>query len=198
MSIDEGYIKFNLDWKNTSFNFKNEDFESLNSIRNQLFKLNLIGAYPNGIGFGNLSIRHSNSEFIISGSATGNIKTLTKKEYALVQGYSFKKNTVRCIGSTKASSESLSHAVIFENNLSINAVIHVHHKKMWDYYLNKLPTTNKSISYGTPEMASEIKKLSNNKDGIIIMGGHPEGIITFGKTLEEAKNILLLHFEKIL
>lgn len=73
MSIDEGYIKFNLDWKNTSFNFKNEDFESLNSIRNQLFKLNLIGAYPNGIGFGNLSIRHSNSEFIISGSATGNI-----------------------------------------------------------------------------------------------------------------------------
>ena len=50
-------------------------------------------------------------------------------------------------------------------------------------------------------MAKEIKQLftkSNvNLEKIIVMGGHKEGIISFGKDLEEAGNTLLSKFNII-
>lgn len=198
MNIEEGYIKFNLQWQEESFKFSDSSYEFLNSCRNELFKLGLIGAYPNGIGFGNISSRYQNDQFIISGSATGNFTKLNKKDYSLVTDFNILKNSITCKGFTKASSESLSHAVIYKSNSKIRAVIHVHHKKMWDYYLDKLPTSSKTAEYGTPEMAFEIQNLVNDVSGIIIMGGHPEGIITYGASLHEAKNILLNYYHKFI
>jgi len=47
-------------------------------------------------------------------------------------------------------------------------------------------------------MAENIKRLFREynlkDDGIIVMGGHREGIISFGKTLESAGNIILEKF----
>ena len=47
-------------------------------------------------------------------------------------------------------------------------------------------------------MAYEIMKLFREnqvtKKRILIMGGHKEGIISFGKNLEEAGNVLLDYF----
>ena len=44
-------------------------------------------------------------------------------------------------------------------------------------------------------MANEIKRLFDetalNKEKILVMGGHREGIISFGKDLEEAGSILI-------
>jgi L-ribulose-5-phosphate 4-epimerase len=44
-------------------------------------------------------------------------------------------------------------------------------------------------------MAKEIKRLfeetSLRSEKIIVMGGHEEGIISFGKNLEEAANVML-------
>ena len=194
---DEGYIKFNLTWKEKLFDFNDHDFIQINSCREKLFRLGLIGAYPDGIGFGNLSIRYKQNEFIISGSATGNFKNLSKKHYSLVKDYDILKNSVFCEGFSKASSESLSHAAIYEFNIDVNAVIHIHHKDMWEKYLNDLPTTDKKAEFGTPEIALEIKKLANQSTGIIIMGGHPEGIISYGKSLSEAEKIILKYFNKL-
>ncbi len=188
---DEGYIKFNLNWKQKSFEFSDQYFLYINSFRQKLFEISLIGAYSNGIGFGNLSIRNKLNSFIISGSATGNFAQLYEEHYALVQEFNIIKNSISCLGLTKASSESLSHAAIYESNVNINAVIHIHHKGMWKKHLNDLPTTSKNAEFGTPEIALEIQKLANKKSGIIIMGGHPEGIISYGKTLNEALEILL-------
>ena len=101
------------------------------------------------------------------------------------------------MGMTKASSESMSHAVIYEQNPDINSVIHVHHVKMWKDYLNVLPTTDPEAQFGTPRIATEIQKLIKNKKGIIIMGGHEEGILTYGSTIEETYNLLLEYFNKI-
>ncbi|MBU8893574.1 MAG: class II aldolase/adducin family protein [Bacteroidales bacterium] len=193
---DEGYIKFNLNWDKKAFNFSDQDFSQINSTRKNLFETGLIGAYPDGIGFGNLSIRTEKNEFIISGSATGNFENLTKEHYSLVKDYDIHKNSVRCEGFSKASSESLSHAIIYESNPKVNAVIHVHHNDMWKKYLNHLPTTNKKAEFGTPEIALEIKKLANQSSGIIIMGGHREGIISYGKFLNEAEEIILKYFNK--
>jgi len=95
----------------------------------------------------------------------------------------------------------MSHAVIYECNKNIGAVIHIHNKKMWEKYLHKLPTTPKYATFGTPELAYELKKLYNTTNfktkKIAIFGGHVEGIIAFGKDLDEAYNIILKHFNKI-
>jgi ribulose-5-phosphate 4-epimerase/fuculose-1-phosphate aldolase len=195
--IDEGYIKFNLNWDERAFNFSDEDFSQINTTRKNLFEKGLIGAYPDGIGFGNLSIRNSSNSFIISGSATGNLTLLLKEHYSLVTDYNIIKNRVSCIGLSKASSESMSHAIIYDSNPKVNAVIHIHHKDMWDCYFEKLPTTRKRAKFGTPEIAMEIKKLADKSSGIIIMGGHSEGIITYGKSLFEAEKILLNYYNTI-
>lgn len=197
MKHDEGYIKFNLSWEKKAFLFSDYDFQKINACRDKLFKLNLIGAYPDGIGFGNVSMRSNDHEFIISGSATGNLKKLSKEHYALVNEYDILQNSVSCIGLSKSSSESLSHAIIYGANPKVNAVIHIHHKDMWNCYLMDLPTTHKKVEFGTPEMALEIKKYAHKSSGIIIMGGHPEGIITYGKSLAEAETILLNYYNKI-
>lgn len=194
---DEGYIKFNLSWRNENFYFSDNDFITINSFRNSLYKQNLIGAYSDGIGFGNVSLRMKNSKFIISGSATGNIETLKKEDYSLITDFDIKNNSVTCIGLTKASSESMSHAAIYEANKNVNSVIHIHHKKMWNIFLDKLPTTNKNGEFGTPEIALEIKKLTKKDSGIIIMGGHPEGIISYGNTINQAYKILIEYYNKI-
>jgi len=53
-----------------------------------------------------------------------------------------------------------------------------------------LPTTSKEIEYGTPEMAFEISKImklpETQNTKVFVMGGHKEGLISFGKTIEEA------------
>lgn len=189
---NEGYIKFDLKWDKKSVVLPESMLSELNNFRTNLFDLGLIGMYPDGIGFGNFSIRFGNTDqFIITGSATGQLRTLTKEHFSLVTGFDIEKNTVICEGQIAASSESMSHAALYKSTYNINAVVHVHHKKIWDKYLNNLPTTPKNAEYGTIEMASEIIKLAHVSEGIIIMGGHEEGIVSFGTTLEEVTNKII-------
>jgi ribulose-5-phosphate 4-epimerase/fuculose-1-phosphate aldolase len=202
MNKEEGYIKFQCDWEKQSFYFPKDEFEYINGWRQKLYDQNLIGAYNNGIGFGNLSIRIENTHcFIISGSATGNYKKLNKTHYAKVIDYSLKNNYVKCIGGTKGSSESLTHAAVYESAPTVHAVIHTHNKSMWERLISSEPTTSPDAEFGTPELAFEIKRLLSNKRHterqLIVMGGHEEGIITFGKDMEEAGNVLINYQKQI-
>ena len=178
--MDDGYIKFKYNWIKKELDC---DISKINKVRDNLFDLRLIGS-SGGIGYGNISARVKEG-FVITGSGTGKFKKLTKNHYTLVTEYDFDKNFVVCKGPIVASSESLSHAAAYESNKKINAVIHIHSKELWDKLINKVPTTNKEISYGSPHMAYEIKKLAN-KTNIIVMAGHEEGILVFGKDLNEA------------
>ncbi len=192
--MDEGYIKFNCKWIKEK-PILNKKLIELNNCRNKLYNLGLVGSYPNEIGFGNLSARLKKNNFIITGSATGNLELLDKNHYSRVTKYNFMENSLTCKGPIKASSESLSHAAIYECSPDINAVIHVHNLYLWGKFIYKLPTTKINIAYGTTEMAYEIKRLfkeSNvNYEKIIVMGGHKDGIISFGNNVTEAENILL-------
>ena len=189
----EGYIKFKC-------NLIKEDplpmtvLSEMNRWRNKLYRLKLIGAYPDKIGYGNISIR-SGSGFIISGSGTGIIPELDEYGYTTVETYDFQNNGLTCRGPVNASSESLSHAAVYECSPAITAVIHIHHPGMWEHLIDTIPTTGKQIAFGTPEMAADIKRLFRKyhlqQDGIIVMGGHPEGLIAFGKTLQSAANSIL-------
>ena len=195
LAIDEGYIKYQCHWENQP-SIDQGDIVELNHWRNQLYNLGLIGQYDNGIGFGNLSVRLVDSqEIIISGTQTGGIAELTAKHYTKVTDFDWHKNYVTCQGQIKASSETLTHGAIYVAQPQVNAVVHVHHRQLWQQLLNKVPTTNPDCAYGTPEMAEELiglcQKPETQKLKIVVMSGHEEGIVTFGKDLDEAGKILL-------
>jgi ribulose-5-phosphate 4-epimerase/fuculose-1-phosphate aldolase len=200
--IGEGYIKFNCERINENISIPVNIFTSLSKWREKMFELDFIGVYSNGIGYGNISVRADANSFYISGTATGSLPMLEEKHYALVNSWSVATNSLQCNGKINASAESLSHAVIYESLPDVGAVIHVHHKGMWDKYLNLLLTTSPDILYGTPEMAMEIKNIARNikpeQDNILIMGGHEEGIITWGNTLDDAGEIILKYFNSCL
>jgi len=177
-------------------------YRSLNEWRTRLFYLQLIGVNEQGIGFGNLSIRLPGSrQFFITGTATGKFEKAGKQHYTMVKDYSFSGNSVTCTGPLRASSESLSHAAIYESDRHTQTVIHIHHRKMWEDGKNLFPVTDPSCGFGTPDMAFEIGKQlrdgSTRKGGVLIMGGHPEGILFFGQGPEEAGKKVLSLLESI-
>ncbi len=185
---DEGYIKFNPHWKPKAISINNQLLKEINEVRTQLMEKNWLGISKEGIGFGNISVRIKNSEqFLITGSATGGIRMLSKSDFAIVQACNIHQNSLQCEGETIASSESMSHAIFYQQIPSINAVLHIHDSKLWNHFKNKLPTSDITASYGTPEMAISIQNtISKDASGIIIMGGHRDGILAYGKNLNHA------------
>jgi ribulose-5-phosphate 4-epimerase/fuculose-1-phosphate aldolase len=177
-------------------------FAELNAYRRKLLQLRLIGVDSNGVGFGNLSIRDGRTNnFYVTGSATGGIPELALADCARVVAYDFKKNWLRCEGSAIASSESLTHAAVYESDAKAGAVIHCHDSKLWTALLNQAPTSSKAVEYGTPEMAYEILRLFNLTDvksrKILVMAGHEGGIVAFGRDLEEAFAVLMRERKKM-
>lgn len=196
--MDEGVIKYRCDW------IKGEAVEAkliqdLRKWRDRIHDLGLIGVYENGIGFGNISIRIANSnQFIISGTQTGHLPHLNPEDYTTVTEFNIEKNTLTCYGFSKASSESLTHAAIYSYQPNINAIIHVHHPQIWKKLLNKVPTTQQNVPYGTPKMATEMFRLFEQENlgekKILVMAGHEDGFLTFGKDLNEAGEILMKYY----
>ncbi len=202
MNTEEGYLKFHCKLEKSGAVIPKDLFGEINKWRNHMYSHNLIGAYENGIGFGNISVRvPGTNNFYISGSATGNFKETGPEHYVLVSDYSYEHNSLSCQGIIPASSESLSHAAIYEADEQIMAVIHIHHMAMWENGLDKFPTSNPKCSFGTPEIALNIigllKEEAVRKNGIIIMGGHTEGILFFGKNLEDTGNKALKYYKAL-
>lgn len=195
--IDEGVIKFRCNWERC------ENYSDLSLLdemilwRQFLYKANLIGAYPGAIGFGNLSIRLDHSRFIISGSGTGTIEEIGYHHFTLVESFDLLSNEVNCKGPIKASSESLTHGLIYQLDPNIKAVVHGHHAKTWRYLIdNKLvPLTATHIPYGTPEMAQAVQQLYRDSSlperKIFATKGHEDGIFSFDNQLEKAALALM-------
>ncbi|MGH7983524.1 MAG: class II aldolase/adducin family protein [Candidatus Udaeobacter sp.] len=189
------YVKFTGERTNgelTPF----DGFAELNGYRRKLRELRLIGVDSNGVGFGNLSVRDgATKNFYITGSATAGILELRLSDCAKVVVYDFEENWVRYEGSTVPSSESLTHAAIYESDAKVGAVIHCHDSALWAVILNQAPTTSKTVRYGTPEMAYEVMRLFRVTDvhsrKTLAMAGHQGGMVTFGRDLEEAFAVLM-------
>jgi L-ribulose-5-phosphate 4-epimerase len=193
---EDGYIKFTCHMIPERIEIPDSLFTPLNLWREEMWQRSFIGAYPDGVGYGNISIRIPNSEqFYISGSGSGGIPELDQIHYPLVEKCDLAQNTVWCRGVVNASSESMSHAAIYSCNDGIGAVVHIHSRKLWEKYLDLLPTTSREVEYGTQGMGYEIIRLmglpETQEKKVFVMGGHAEGIVSFGKTVEEAVRILL-------
>jgi ribulose-5-phosphate 4-epimerase/fuculose-1-phosphate aldolase len=96
---------------------------------------------------------------------------------------------------TVPSSECMTHAMFYQADPAVGAVIHVHHLEFWKRLLGRVPTTARDVEYGTPGMANEILRLYRETDlpcrKLAAMAGHEEGIIAIGRDLDEASKILL-------
>lgn len=194
------YIKFTCESaaaEITSF----DGLAELNAYRRKLLHLRLIGMDSNGIGFGNLSIRDgTTNNFYITGSATGGIAELSLADCARVVAYDFKRNCLRFEGAVIPSSESLTHAAVYESDAKAGAVIHCHDSKLWAALLDQAPSSSEAVEYGTPEMACEVTRLFKFTDvqsrKIFVMAGHEGGIVAFGRGLEEAFAILMREWKQ--
>jgi len=189
------YVKFTYQRARTNI-APFDALTELNACRRKLVQQCLLGLDANGIGFGNLSVRNGVSgNFYITGSATGGLPELTPTDCVRVVAYDFDRNWLCYEGAAIPSSESLTHAAIYQSDPTISAVIHCHDSVLWRTLLDCIPTTSKSVAYGTPEMAYEIMRLFTVSDvrsrEIFAMAGHEGGIVTFGKNLEDAFDVLM-------
>ena len=190
---DEGYIKFQAHWEERSILIDEEILTQINQVRVMLLTEHWLGIDEAEIGFGNISVRIPNSkQFIITGSATGGIPILSVKDLSIVTSVDITQNSLNCIGETIASSESMSHSVVYAELPEVNAVIHIHSAEIWKENLHKQPTSDVNAAYGTPEMAYTLQKIiCHTSSEIVIMGGHQNGIIAYGENLAQAYHNLL-------
>lgn len=198
---EEGIIKFNCNWEKSG-PLQADLIKDINDWRSKLYSAGLIGENADGTGYGNISIRYKANEFIISGSATGKLKELSGEHFTLVTAYDLEQNSLTTVGPVKASSESLTHAVIYESQKDVNAVMHVHHLQLWKKLLTTRPATSMTVEYGTTAMAKEIQRLFRESDlaaqKIFAMGGHEGGIVSFGKNTADAGQAIfdqLIHLQ---
>jgi L-ribulose-5-phosphate 4-epimerase len=191
--MKEGVIKFTLDWKKGKAMPKAVLSQAI-KWRNAMHRIGMIGEYPNGIGFGNLSIRVGET-FVITGSGTGGIKEIGPEHFTVVTAHDHKRNWLACEGPIQASSESLTHAAIYDTIPNANAVVHIHSKELWKRYKDKIPTTADSVPYGDPRMLKEVERLYHDTDlrfiNLFVMGGHEEGMVAYARNLEEACEVIL-------
>ncbi len=192
---EDGYIKFQLHHQVTP-PIGQDGIEALIHWRRQVYQAKLIGSYPNGIGYGNLSVRTgSGDQFLISASATGGLEQVGPTHFSLVSKVDPASNQVWCAGPRPASSESMSHGIIYQSLDAVQAVIHAHHRGIWEELLRSCPSTPSDVPYGTPEMAFAIEELLKSpltlQVGAFAMAGHKDGVISFGTDLNAAGGRLL-------
>ncbi len=198
MSIDEGYIKYEAHFTEGPPPDAARVAE-LERWRQPLYAAGLIGHYDDlGIGYGNISVRAARpGEFVISGTQTGHVARTSALHYALVEHVDIDANRVWSRGPIQASSEALTHAALYALSGNIAAVVHVHSQRLWEAFKGRLPTTDSNVAYGTPQMAYEFERLWRDgrfrDEGLAVMAGHEEGIVSIGESLEEAaKRVLAL------
>ncbi|SFV55974.1 hypothetical protein MNB_SV-13-190 [hydrothermal vent metagenome] len=197
----DGVIKYNFDF-HLSEPLDDRLLLKLESLREKLFSLELIGVTDEGIGFGNISQRIDKNSFIITGTQTGHLSTLDAKHYSLIEVYDDKEFYLKSSGAIKPSSEALTHGTIYNLSSEIGGVIHIHSKEVWNFMLKNDYLKTKNVEYGSIEMIDEVNRLFNQIDPLsnpkFVMAGHEDGVMVFGSDLLSAESTLYRILGKML
>ena len=209
MKQHEGVVKFQLQYMaGPALPF--DQLRELNAWRRILFMTNLVGQDPNrygGFGYGNVSEKLEPVWpeyplcFAISGTQTGGLPCLTQEHYAIVLECRPEDNCVAATGPIQPSSESLTHGTLYELDDSLRYVLHVHSPDIWQHARAlDIPTTREDVSYGTPAMAEEVRRLFRDtrvrERCIFVMGGHEHGVVSFSHTAIEAGTVMLAYLAR--
>lgn len=204
----EGVIKFQLEHETRDLELRRygELACKLIAWRQILSLTRLVGQEPSkyeGAGYGNVSARIGppgaplgSRSFLITATQTSGLSSIDLQRFAVVERYHFPHNRVKSHGRLHPSSESMTHGAIYDLGPHIRCVLHVHSPALWGRARQlRLPTSDPRVAYGTPEMAREVQRLFREtavvERQIIAMGGHEDGILTFGRSPEEAGQVLL-------
>ncbi len=177
-----------------------QEYIALERWRRKLYQRALIGEYPKDkVGYGNISERRDLSkyfsrdlQFVISGTQTGKYPDLNGMHYTRVVDSDIEQLKVVTMGPLEASSETMTHASIYEQNSHIRAIFHIHNEQIWQKMIEQeYPSTSRWIPYGTLEMALAVKKcVKDSSQGVFVMKGHKDGVIAYGPSLSATANII--------
>ena len=192
--MDDGYIKFHCQMEAGPAPDL-AAFPGLSRLRTELHDMGVLGVLPDGVGYGNVSaLCGGGSEFVITGSATGADRELLDRLWSTVVSVDFGTNTLHCRGMVAASSESMSHAAVYRGHPGIRFVAHIHHAALFAALLRRgWPATPQEAAFGTPEMALSLQKLVSDRGvdaGLVVMGGHEEGILVYATHPEEILRLI--------
>jgi hypothetical protein len=193
---DEGVVKFHLSFV-AGEPPQAALIVALEAWRQVLRRLGLVGQDAgryDGFGFGNLSRRVRGTDwdgFVITGSQTGGLARMGNEAYSLVRACNTERNQVQAQGRIPPSSEALTHAAVYALDPEIGFVFHGHCPELWRNAGHlRLPVTERGIAYGTAAMAREVTRLfagiQTRDGGLFAMGGHEDGVVSFGRTAEQA------------
>ncbi len=206
--VDEGAIKFHAEHRDETLSARRfgELVCQLVAWREILALTRLVGQEPalyGGFGYGNVSGRtgapgnaRGRRSFLITGTQTSGRRCVGLEDFCRVESYDEKRNRVVSRGAVLPSSESMTHGAIYDLGPHIRFVFHAHSAVIWQRARElRLPTTDAAVPYGTPEMAREVARLSRTtallEKQILAMGGHEDGILAFGRSAEEAGQVLV-------
>lgn len=212
----EGVVRF--DARHTSAPLEERYFadaaRTLAAWRAILAHLRLLGQDParyEGLGFGNVSMRvppfggvaRGRRRFLVTGTQTAGLAHATLREFALVEEWDVTANRVTSRGLVVPSSESLTHAALYDAAPATRVVLHAHAPVLWRRARALgLPVTDAAAANGTPAMAHEVARLW--REGtlapvrVAAMGGHEDGVIAVGATAAEAGEALVRHLARAL
>ncbi|MCA1804873.1 MAG: class II aldolase/adducin family protein [Xanthomonadaceae bacterium] len=191
--MDEGVIKFQLELSPGPA-LSDASLGELIAWQKIMQGLGLLGRDParyGGLAFGNLSLRLAGNGFAISASQTADSPMPSARDYSQVTDWDCSTNRVIAQGPARPSSESLTHAALYDADPVIGCIIHGHSPSIWKLRDSLgLASTVEQVAYGTPEMAIEMDRLYRtqgfDRHGVLAMGGHQDGVVSFGRDPDEA------------
>lgn len=194
----EGVIKFELEFAPDEAPSAAE-LGDLEGWRRLLHDLGVVGqdsARYGGLGFGNVSRRLPQGQFLISGTQTGGRARLGPEGYCRVLSCDPLRNRISARGRIRPSSEALTHGAVYAAAPTVGAVLHVHSPPLWQAAASLgLAATPAQVSYGTPAMAHEVARALADarvrQAGVLAMAGHEDGILAFGADPAEAGKALV-------
>lgn len=200
---NEGVIRFRVHLNRTPLH-EEPEIRQLIVWRDILYRLDLVGQDSlrySGLGFGNLSVRslRKPDAFVVTGSQTGGIERLSEMHFCRVTSWKFESPEVWAEGLTSPSSESLTHAAIYESEKRVGAVIHVHCPEIWHQADTiGLAVSDPAAGCGSSALALEMRSmmatLKPADGGIWILGGHEDGVIAFGTDLMQTGLLVMQWF----
>jgi hypothetical protein len=201
MPQDEGVIKYRLDFTPAA-PLSAALLTELIAWQRIARQLGLLGRDParyGGLAYGNLSLRLADGGFAISATQSADVTNPEPEHYARVGAWDCAGNHVVAQGPARPSSESLTHAALYDADPAIGCIIHGHAPAIWQRRdALGMASTAPDVAYGTPAMATEVARLYRASGmaghGTLAMGGHEDGVLAFGRDPDQAgwEMVLLL------
>jgi L-ribulose-5-phosphate 4-epimerase len=205
----EGVIRFRAEHATRALDARTcgEAARALSAWREILAHLRLLGRDASryeGLAYGNVSARlgpfgdvgRGRRRFLVTGTQTSGLAQVTLDAFCVVEAWDLAANVVTSAGPVAPSSESLTHAALYDASPAIRVVLHAHAPAIWRRARALgLPASDASAANGTPAMAAEMQRLYRQgtfaSTRIAVMGGHEDGVVAFGTSADEAGTALV-------